>query len=1145
VLDRYLKHPSMNLARDVRDARLGRLRQCSGRKRSRQDEDGNLPDRGSFSLHLYARLSPLLAEAWKKLGLLSEKAAKVMAASQNANKKPRHPRRHLAFEGIPDLSTIEDITEPECSQDAILLPSAPAQVSPRKRKERLDAHLDNTQDRLREKMVKLSPSGSAANGTSPIKPTSPTTAPEKPSPAHAHGIASTGRALSGALFTSGEPITSSPVQSPTKTFRVPSLSLTTFLSTTDHSASENVTHPAESPIRRPGAPTPSRWARANPTTPVPHNTHLPTTPGSKLIDTDVAKLTDSIPRSVDRPVSTPTHWEREPTSFDFDNQSGISTPLGSDSRMSFIGASQLASTPASEPGRRLVERRRRKSEPLVQKHLMKMQQSRRQSMGPSKLHDLQEEDTSALDARQKKIKLGSNSATKATLPLPHSDGLAQKSPASEAGDVKTDVTAPLAPFFRDRTPLSKRRDPTTPFHDRNTYDIDVRQNLDIFGAKTPTKASQQSVAKSSAVQQLVKMVEDRCDGHAKAVVMEENGKLIVRFKLPMKYAAMFPPSQGPDDSHFTSTPSAISSSPRIRFGHVHTAPMSQTPGHAPAASTPARLASSIPAKPATMKSSLHSVGATSQTPASQQIAQHTEPRGLEEKVDSELNVNNELTTQHLPQATPTRDTSRIPGFLPPASDDDQTLIVGDFDMTANQQVRTPRALAVASSSPTVGISSPLRTPLNPRAGPQGQGLDPPSSGLISDISFNATFQTPTHGHLDFSPSVQTHNAAAPSSQPASSPEAQGSDSEKKIQTPKAPAARASPPLNMSFTPVNKPVSQSREATPVGSATSKGNGQTLQSTSSPNDTQNAKMDEAPAVRDHQQQHDDENREYLSAFLRRSTKPKRPSTTDTGSPIAQTPARRPLVAKSPNRLSESPEKTKRKREADEPENLPAKQDPVAKKPRVASKVGRPAKATSTASKATAQKASKGLPKAAEQDEAGDNAADAPVRRSSRLNTKEVKSALPTAIKLNRPGTAKDNLPTLNSAVRNEQAELSRQTNSNTRKNRGKAESVQQVLARVSSDESSGDDSDEVKKDSKSSKSGKTVAWKDPLESHQVQKPTRGRPKKQQGPEPSEEKKAAKPAPKSRIAKPAAAAASLGRTNNGTPAKRVTRSRARGGA
>lgn len=1139
----------MNLARDVRDARLGRLRQCSGRKRSRQDEDGNLPDRGSFSLHLYARLSPLLAEAWKKLGLLSEKAAKVMAGSQNANKKPRNPRRHLAFEGIPELSMIADVTEPECSQDAIPLPSAPAPVSPRKRKERLDARLDNAQDRLREKMIKLSPSGSAADGTSPVKPTSPTTASEKPSPSHAHGIASTGRALSGALFTSGEPITSSPVQSPTRTFRAPSLSPTTFLSTTDHSASENVTQPAESPIRRPGAPTPSRWGRAIPTTPLPQDTHLPTTPGSKLIDADGTKLTDSIPRSVERPVSTPTHWEREPTSFDFDIQSGISTPLGSDARMSFIGASQPTSTPASEPGRRLVERRRRKSEPLVQKHLMKMQQSRRQSMGPSKLRDLQEEDTSALDARQKKFELGANTATKATLPLSQSDTLVQKSPASEAGDVKTDVTAPLPPFFRDRTPLSKRRDPTTPFHDRNTYDIDVRQNLDIFGAKTPTKASRQSVAKSSAVQQLVKMVEDRCDGHAKAVVMEENGKLIVRFKLPMKYAAMFPPSQGPDDSHFTSTPSAISSSPRIRFGPVHITHMSQTPGHTLAASTPARLVSSSPAKPATMQSSPLSEGATSQTPTSKQITQHTEPRDLGEKVGSELSVNNELTTQNLLHATSTQDASRIPGFLPPASDDDQTLIVDDFDMTANQTVCTPGVRAVAPDSPAVSTSSQLRTPLNLCADAQGDGLEPPSSGLISDISFNATFQTPTHGHLDFSPSVQAHHAATPSSQPASSPEVPGSESEKKIQTPRASTARASPPLNMSFTPVNKPVSQSREATPVGSATSKGNGQAVQFTSTPTDTQDAKVDEAPAVRDHQQQHDDENREYLSAFLRRSTKPKRPSTTDTGSPIAQTPARRPLVAKSPNRLSESPEKTKRKRDADEPENSPAKQDPVAKKPRVGSKVGRPAKATSTASKATAQKASKSLPKAAEQNEAGDNAADAPVRRSSRLNTKETRSALPsalpTAIKLNRPGTVKDSLPTLNSAVRNEQAELSRQTNSNTKKNRGKAESVQQVLARVSSDESSGDDSDDVKKDSKSSKSGKTVAWRDPLESHQVQKPTRGRPKKQPAPAPSDGTKAAKPAPKSRIAKPAPTAASLGRTNNGTPAKRVTRSRARGGA
>lgn len=1024
-----------------------------------------------------------------------------MVANQRAGKPQHDPRRRLALEGVPDLSAIGDVTEPDVSREALKPAVTSAQsVSPRKRKERLDAHLDNAQDRLRGKMVKLSPSVSAADGISPVKPTSPTTPSEAPSPANTRGIASTGRALSGSLFAAGEPVPSSPVQSPTKTFRVPSSSPSTFYSTLD-AGSESSVKPAESPVRRPGAPTPSRWARPDPTTPMPRATGVPITPGSKLTDMDVAKLTDSIPRSVENPVSTPSHWERDPQSFEFDGQSRTSTP----SQMSFTSAAYYASTPGHEQGRRLVERRRRKSEPLVQKHLVKLQQSRRQSMGPSKLHALLEEAT-----------LDSDGAAKVNTPVLQKEGATQAC----VGDAKTDITGPLPSFFSDRTPLSKRRDATTPYHDRNTYDIDVRQNLDIFGAKTPTKSSRKA-ATAGAVKQLASMVEDRCDGHAKVMVTEENGKFIVRFKLPMKYASMFPESQGPDESRFTTTPSAISSSPRISFGIVTNA----VPSGA------AILSSSSPALPALQlgaNNSPHDVaGPIAQTPNSLRETEQTRHVEVEGNTLPHSLVKKEPSTSHLQQAM-------TPRFLPPVSDADQTLVVGDFNTTPSRAVRTPRARAVMSSSPAMKTPSQLRTPLNAQ-----ERTEAPSSGLISDISFEPTFQTPTHGDLAFSPSNQ--NTTAASAQRV--PEAHDTPS---AQTPTAATARASPPLNTSFTPVNKPVSRSRDTTPVVGTNTAESDRSSQPSTTPKDMQSAKKEEAPAARDHQQEHDDETREYLSAFLKRSTKPKRPSTTDAGSPIAHTPVRLPLGSKSPNRASESPEKTKRKREPDEPEKSPIKQDPVAKKPRVGGKVGRPAKTAQPASKVPPQKASKGPQKAMEQNESGDDPNEPAVRRSSRLNTKETKSALPTAIKLNRTGAAKDNWPTLNAAVRNEQAELTRQTNSNTRKNRGKAESVQQILARVSSDESSGYDTDEAKKDSKASKRGKTVAWRDPIESHQVQKPARGRPpaQKKQAPAPAEEKKkAVKTTAKSRIAKPAAA--SLGRTTNGTPAKRVTRARARGGA
>lgn len=1157
VLDRYLKHPSLNLPRDVRDARLGRLHQCSGTKRWREDENGERVNLGSFSLGLYTRLTPLLADAWKKLGLVSEETAKTMVSNQKVGKTQHDPRRRLAREGIPDLSTVGDVTEPDSSRDAIMLPATtPAQsISPLKRKGRLDAHMDMTQDQLRQKMIKLSPISSAAGSVSPTKPTTPTAPSEKPSPASARSIATTGRALSGSFFISGEPATNSPAQSPTKTFRVPSCSPSACNSTLNSSESINVVKSAETPVRRPGAPTPSRWAGANLSTPLPLVTAHPTTPGSNLASPDIVKLMNSIPRPVETPIGTPSHWERDPQSFEFDSRSGTDTANRKDNQMSFISAAHYTAASGNEQGQHLVERKRRKSEPLLQKHFMKMKQTRRQSMGPSKLQALAEGEPFIFEAGPEQTELNLDGAMKATILVPQTNISTQKSPSSEVRGAKADITAPLTSFFTDRTPPSKRRDPTTPFHDRNTYDIDVRQNLDIFGAKTPTRASQKPVSKtpeisenSIAVQRLVSMVEDRCEGRAKVMAAEENGKFVVRFKLPMKYACLFPESQGPDESLFTSTPSAVSSSPRIKFWAAPIAPPSKTRGSLSLESSPAQFVPSPSVQSAAAKSSPR--GAVSQTSDNihMERVEITDVKGKRDILRQSL-TNNRPTTEPLsPQAAPVYDATLTPAFLSPTVGSEQTLVVGDFDMTANQAIPTPRTQAIARSSPVVHTPSQLRTPQNPQTGAQDQYLEAPSSGLISDISFEPTFQTPTHDHLVFSPTEPKLEAVSNSTTQAASFVEAGSTSMKETtQTPTIARARASPPLNTSFTPVNKPVTQSREATPIASIDLNESARPGQLKTTPRETHAVKMEEASttAARDHQQQHDDETREYLSAFLKRSTKPKRPWTTDAGSPIAHTPVRLPLGVKSPNRAGESPDKTKRKREVDEPEIPPAKQDPVAKKPRVGPKVGRPRSSAQTGPKLLVQKASKASQKACEQKEGDDDDDEPFVRRSSRLNIKESKIALPTAIRLNRTGAAKDNWPTLNSAIRNEQAELTRQTNSNTRKNRGKAESVHQILAKVSSDESSGDDGDKIKNDSRTSEHAKTVAWKDPIESHQVQKPTRGRPpgQKTRTLALAEEKKTTKTAPKSRIAKPSAA--KLGRTNNGTPAKRVTRSRALGGA
>lgn len=1201
VLDRYLHHPSLNLLRDVRDARQGKLRQVSGTKRWRDDEDAQRRRPGSFSLKLYRRLTPLLADSWTKLGLVSKETAAAAMTSRVNNKPRRDPRRRLANEGVPELSMIGDTTEPDSSRDLVVPPVTTAEsISPLKRKARLDLHLENAQDRFRSKMVKLDPIASSVSDTaSPTKSPLPSTPHEKDTRGDMEqGVASAGRAFSERLLPSGG------LDTDVKTFKAPSYCDTTTIDTDDMYEGIDDT---ESPVRRPRGPTPSRWQRLAPTTPLPNAATLPSTPGSKIMNADVQNLMDSIPRSVDGPVSTPNHWEREPRSFHFDSQLGNDSSDRTKSQVTFKGHLHPAESTGSRRAQRLVESKRRKSEPLVQLHLKKLQQARRQSASPSKLFPLAEEEPLVYSSPSHPAMTPSYLAD---TPVPTTKQSAQALPGQSRDN---DVTAPLPSFFKNRSPIKGLRNATTPFHDRNTYDIDVRHNLDIFGAMTPTKVQKKAAttdadSKKESVQQLADMVEDQCDGNANVMVMEENGKFIVRFKLPIEFAAMFPQSQGHDESHFTTSPSAISSSPRLSFAGYRapttalaqanftatmpgnteldqTEDLSQseqlsdglTASHAsPTKGSPSSpfvrptitvsefpedktlivgdfdvtAAVQTPAGP--RQSNIDSASASSpagfDTPTAQTIT--TEMHGeLSSSIISEPSFEPTFQTPthgHL-NFTPTRNSTieqqptpqlqreppssaRTPQFLHhDAALGDQTLIVGDFDATFGQPVQTPTGLAMSTPEPPspnslVGLDTPT--------GQQTMRDEPAASSPISDLDFEPTFQTPTHGHLDFAPE---------NTSPAESPSAEQSQPGKTQQelSPQTPAAtkRASPQLTTSFTPVNKPTPQ-QVSTPVAT----------QSTSAPRNSSASKAAQtasAEAVRTRERQHDDDSpgRAFMRDFIKRSAKPKRPSTTDTGSPIAHTSARPPLGAKSPNMGSDSPEKNKRKRQADDQESggKPGK-EPSPKKPR---KEARSGKLSQKGEKTAA---------AAKKAAVGDPSAEANVRRSSRLNTKEVKSALPTAIKLGRV-SAKDTRPILNSAVRNEQAELTRQTNLNTRRNRGNAESVPQILARVSSSEASGDDdADELSNEPVVSKGGKAVTWKTPIAAHQVEKPKRGRPAQTISATPAANSKATKaekvariektvPTPKSsrpsRIAKPAGK--SLGRTNNGTPAKRVTRSRA----
>ncbi|KAF4339299.1 hypothetical protein FBEOM_6713 [Fusarium beomiforme] len=99
--------------------------------------------------------------------------------------------------------------------------------------------------------------------------------------------------------------------------------------------------------------------------------------------------------------------------------------------------------------------------------------------------------------------------------------------------------------------------PTTT--EQGVVNIDMRENPDIFGTHVSSPPA------PAPIQNLSRIADDACDGHAKVVVTEENGRLFVRFKVSAAYAHMFPPSQGFNET-LGFSPSVEFSTPRPRPG---------------------------------------------------------------------------------------------------------------------------------------------------------------------------------------------------------------------------------------------------------------------------------------------------------------------------------------------------------------------------------------------------------------------------------------------------------------------------------------------------------------------------------------------------------------------------------------------------
>ncbi|KAM5511984.1 hypothetical protein FOXYSP1_06784 [Fusarium oxysporum f. sp. phaseoli] len=538
--------------------------------------------------------------------------ADVSTALRNSR---RDPRKRLAAIGEPDLSVIMDEDEPESPtvvHEPVLFPES---RSPSKRLARLltSKAIKKGVLRLSGGFTKLLPGSPSKTPGSPSK-----SSPSKSSPSKSKRASSPLAQRSSPIYGSAavkdnmstESVADSPTR-PGRTFRVPSECDSSSFEDTGLPETPNK---ASSPVMnysRPIAPTPSQWNRPEPSTPAtpaaqsaPFN---PVTPQQTDSPIGLAALLPAIlPPSTPQPQGCTL--EVPSVSFEF----GKLSPFRSSNSW------MLPSPLATEPNRIKTgnQARRRRSEPLLRKFLDT--QARRLSASPQKVQFQQEaifnDDISiaslfditnespakvaAIDAADETSGLDSttslpnepaaDSAAEHTLPL---DTTMEESVANEADPIETakpteggsglgyasvltenlwlrDLNSSPAPAHSDRRDEqpSTMQPPTTVAvspvtqtlaSEEGVVNIDVRENPDIFGTQISSPPA------PAPIQNLSHMADDACNGHAKVVITEENGRLFVRFKLSARYAHMFPASQGFNDS-LSFSPSVDISTPRPR-----------------------------------------------------------------------------------------------------------------------------------------------------------------------------------------------------------------------------------------------------------------------------------------------------------------------------------------------------------------------------------------------------------------------------------------------------------------------------------------------------------------------------------------------------------------------------------------------------
>ncbi|PTB63161.1 hypothetical protein BBK36DRAFT_1127524 [Trichoderma citrinoviride] len=525
---------------------------------------------------IYSELHPILSKAVQTgVKEIDVNMASITEAGVHLRSIRRNPRIPLAASGIPDLSDIADANEPSI----LTLEPGESMVSdaksPTKRQPTQSPSPPKNKSfrkRLSDTIVRLLPvsSSRAEPSPSPIKPPSPPPPRKDGSPRQRTPSITIPKSPSAAR--SSSPVsanstpgiirwTKSPKESPFSRWRpkrksepIPTLAAPSSPSRDEPDSSfsditmgdSSILEGSPAHLSRPKAPTPSKWSGLRPSTPSRASPPAAVTASSN--DRASLELVKSLPEWMQHSQSPSTVRQYDPAHIDF----RPSSP-------SFSGSVPWVNSPADaiENGRTSIVRRR-KSEPLF-RNMLKSQNARRKSFSPQK--SLRGQETSGILPTVKEPASRSRDFPSQI------SGHSQASVYFSASSAQCNPLDPEHAEDMDLSDLSrqykrKMRETCTrlaaPQSEDNIFVEDMHRPDSIFGVptiETPT---------AGAVEQLSSLAQNACHGNAGVMVVESDGRLWVRFKLPPRYTHLFPKNQLDGPSSSEKSPSAPDA-PVFRF----------------------------------------------------------------------------------------------------------------------------------------------------------------------------------------------------------------------------------------------------------------------------------------------------------------------------------------------------------------------------------------------------------------------------------------------------------------------------------------------------------------------------------------------------------------------------------------------------